>query len=210
MVKTTMLTTPLTDMELAAVSDYLRRGGVIVAPSETVYGLSAMAGNYKASRQIRKLKRRHLQSPFIVLMESIEQVYEWIAPPGPETKELMKVFWPGPLTLVLSQKEQGDPLCTGRRDTIGVRVSPDPVCSLLLNRTGMPLLSTSANPAGREPALTAESAEKYFRDKVGFIINDGARSRRPPSTVIEMTGRSPLVLREGAVPSAKIFAVLGK
>jgi L-threonylcarbamoyladenylate synthase len=179
---------------------HLVGGGILAYPTETVYGLG---GRVEADviRRLQALKGRGAQQPFLLLIGSASSVQlEWTH----EATVLSRRFWPGPLTLVLSDAlRHFPPGVRGANGGVAVRVSPHPFVVCLMQAWDRPLLSTSANRPGEAPAVDVAGVESVLagKDDSGpFLIADGGRlSRSPPSSVVDCTRTPPALLREGAL-----------
>ncbi len=190
-----------------AVHAHLRRGGVVAHPTETVYGFAAPVSEDGVAA-LRALKGRQPDRPFLVLVPDNHRGREWLdelvwTPPA---RELARRFWPGPVTLILS--DRGGRIPQGVRNVDGgvaVRVSPHPVAGELLTRWDGPLLSTSANRSGDPPAVTAQDVEASFPEAIDegslLVVDGGALEPSLPSTLVDCTGDRPWIVREGAVPA---------
>lgn len=182
----------------------LRRGGVVVYPTETVYGLGADATSDDAVRRVAGLKERDAGKPILVLVSSREML-DAVAGRVPSLAEpLMRRFWPGPLTLVVPAAAGLPRGLTGGGAGIGVRISSHPLARSLVERLGRPLTSTSANPGGAPPATGVPAARAYFGDRVDAYVDGGPAQGGAASTVLDLTGEEPVLVREGAVSSAAL------
>ena len=187
----------------------LRAGGVVVYPTETLYGLGCDATDEAALRRLAALKGRDAGKPISVLVASRDELGRMAAAPSAEATRLMEAFWPGPLTIVLRARPELSKILTGGGQTIGARVSPHPVARALAEGLARPLTATSANPGGETPPATAAAARAYFGDRVDAYVDDGATPGGPASTVVDCSGSRPLIVREGAVATAALARVLG-
>ena len=181
----------------------LENGGVIAFPTDTVYGLGADAFNSMAVERIYEIKSRprHLQLP--LLIAGVERL-TILANPIPEIAWfLAKRFWPGGLTLVLP-KTDSVPAYLAPGPTIAVRVPNHPVCLALIQHLGNPIIGTSANISDQPAALTAEEVGQQLGGKIDFIINGGKCPGGKESTVVDITRESPIILRQGIIPSDEI------
>jgi len=181
----------------------LKNGGVVAFPTDTVYGLGADAFNSWAVERIYEIKNRpkHLQLP--LLIADTPQLTA-MADPIPEIAWfLARRFWPGGLTLVLP-KADSLPTCLSTGPGIAVRVPNHPICLALIHRLGNPIIGTSANVSGQPAALTADEVRQQLGEKIDFIINGGKCPGGRESTVVDVTRESPLILRQGIIPSYEI------
>ena len=195
---------------LRTVARHLEEGGLIAMPTETVYGFGGAAreGPLKA---LQRLKGRGGEKPFLLLVPDMEAVSDltWT----PAALELARVFWPGALTLVL--RDEGGRFPLGVRSvggTVAVRQSPHPVARGLVESLGEPLISTSANPTGGAPSLSAEEARDAARSlgagKELWVLDAGPLDPSAPSTVVDCAGPTPVVVRAGSIPVGRVRCVL--
>lgn len=198
------------DADLSAVVDHLRADGLVAYPTETVYGLGGRCSE-RAVERVRELKGRPSGKPLIVLVGSADQIsdLEW----SESARELASIFWPGAVTLILS--DPGGMFPDGVRDpatgSVAVRVSPNPVASRLLEELGEPLTSTSLNRAGDPPASAGDEAQRVVRALGGddvWVLDAGALPSSGPSTVVDCTGPEPVVVREGTIPVGRLRCVI--
>jgi tRNA threonylcarbamoyl adenosine modification protein (Sua5/YciO/YrdC/YwlC family) len=166
---------------LDEIGDALRAGGVALLPTDTIYGLHAVATNERAVARIRELKERGDEKPFVVIAASVEQLEKL----GATIPGALREIWPAPLTAILASGET----------TIAVRVPDLPWLRALLDRTG-PLVSTSANRSGEPPITTPEMLANDFLDALDVVLDSGPRDGQP-STIVDFTGDEPRVIREG-------------
>jgi L-threonylcarbamoyladenylate synthase len=181
----------------------LQKGGVIAFPTDTVYGLGADAFNSTAVERIYEIKNRPKHRQLPLLIADVERLTT-LADPIPEIAWfLARRFWPGGLTLVLS-KADSLPTYLAPESTIAVRVPDHPVCLALIQHLRNPIIGTSANISGQPPALTAEEVGQQLGGKIDFIINGGKCPGGKESTVVDVTHESPIILRQGIIPSDEI------
>ena len=188
----------------------LKRGEVIVFPTETLYGLGADALNFAAVEKVFQLKGRDPNNPIPVLVADQEMLLKVVANVPPAAIRLMNGFWPGPLTLVLPAR-QGipAPLLNGTGG-IGVRISSQLIATELVNALGRPLTATSANPSGQTPARTLEEAKKYFAGRIEIFVDSGKLTSKTGSTVAEISGDMIRVIRAGDISKRELQRVVGK
>lgn len=168
--------------------ELLKRGGVAVLPTDTIYGLSAVYNNLDAKKRIVDLKSRDNKKAFIVLVSSVKDLDLLGVVLSKEEKALMKKYWPGKLSIVLTRDVGG---------TIACRLPDNKFLQKIIKQTG-PLYSTSANISGQDPATTIKLAKKYFGDKVDIYIDKGELVSES-STVVKFFKGKWQVLRYGAV-----------
>ena len=185
----------------------LRKGKVIVLPTDTVYGLGCICNIEQATDRIYDLKNRDRRKPLILFVSNLKQVKDFACNIPQIAKELMNKFWPGPLTIILRAKEnipisQACILKTGKFNTISFRIPNHPISNFLVKELGVPLATTSANISGyNHQATSAKILEKIFENKVDLCIDDNETPIGIESTVIDCSVSPPSILREGALES---------
>ncbi len=186
----------------------LRRGGIVVYPTETVYGLGVDAGNRDALARLFALKGRRSGSGMSVLVSDLAMASRLLAAQPPAgALALARAFWPGPLTLVLGAAADLEPELLGAGGGVGLRCSSDPWASALVEVFGAPVTSTSANPSGAEPARSAAQARAYFQRGVDAFVDGGPRLGSEVSSVVEFLHGRAYLRRVGAIDAAAIAAV---
>ena len=204
----TMITTRIlaTD-QLDIAADILHRGGLVVFPTDTVYGVAALARNAGAVAAIYRAKQRPATLPIPVMVAEPGQVQEvaWLLP---GFRELTGLFWPGPLTIILPKREPLPAIVTAGGDTVALRIPDHPLALELLRRVDAPLAVTSANLSGQPPARTAQEARAQLDGRVDAIVDGGVAPGGEPSTLLDLTCSPSAILRRGPVTEAQIRAVL--
>lgn len=185
----------------------LRAGGVVVYPTETLYGLGADALNPTAVARLAALKGRGPGKPISVLIGDAAMLADIVADVPPAAAVLMRRFWPGALTIVLRARPSLSPLLTGGGDGIGVRISSHPLATALVRALARPLTAPSANPAGMPPPTCIEAARAYFGERVDYYLDVGCVRGEPASTVVDARD-GVTVLRAGAISVAALAASL--
>ncbi len=192
---------------VAAVADVLRRGGVVAYPTETFYGLGALARDPVAVARLAAAKGRADGKPLPLLAGDRGQVDE-VAELDPAARRLADAFWPGPLTLVLPARPGLPPEITAGTGTVGIRISGSEIARALSLGAGGALVSTSANPSGGPPPVRAADLEAALRARLDAVLDAGPAPGGQPSTVVALEGGTPRLLRAGAVPYGRILAAL--
>ena len=189
--------------------DALRRGHLVVIPTETVYGIAADAANPEAVARLRTAKGRPDTKPLPVMVSELG-VTDLARDVPAEAIRLAQAFWPGPLTLVLWASDTcGDPVTAGC-GKVGLRCPDHPVAQAVLAAFGGPLALTSANLSGQPEATTAGEAAAALDSVVDLVVDAGPTPVQTPSTVIDMTTDPPLVLRHGALSMERLKRVLNE
>jgi L-threonylcarbamoyladenylate synthase len=183
----------------AQASGIVSSGGLIAFRTDTFYGLGANPFNPNALAKIRELKGRKERKPILLLISDINQVESLFVETSALFKEAAKQYWPGPLTLIGVARTELPPELTAGSGTIGLRLPDDDRVRDLVRVCGGALTATSANPSGSAPALTAEEVQNYFPEGIDLIIDGGEVTTTQPSTVLNLTGSEPRLVREGAI-----------
>jgi L-threonylcarbamoyladenylate synthase len=202
---------PQTSREaIASAADLLRSGGLVAFPTETVYGLGGDAGNPSAIKKIYRAKGRPRNHPLIVHLRSFSQVADWAREIPPAAGRLAQRYWPGPLTMVFKRARHVNDLLTGGQDTIALRVPSHPVAQALLEAFGGGIAAPSANRFGRVSATTAEHVRSEFGSVVDCVLDGGAADVGIESTIVDVSGAHPALLRPGSITAHDIEATLGE
>ncbi|OHA03862.1 MAG: threonylcarbamoyl-AMP synthase [Candidatus Sungbacteria bacterium RIFCSPHIGHO2_02_FULL_52_23] len=207
--KTILLTDDSFASALAEAKRVLMAGGVVIAPTDTVYGILGDATNERAIRAMFAIKRRPAEKAFPIFVKDIADAKRFAYISDPKAKFLERV-WPGAVTATFQHKGKLPVLLTGGRDTIGIRMPDHQLLLKLLAELSAPLAQTSANISSESPAKTAEEAIRYFEksDIKPDLVIDGGRVPGVSSTVIDCTGVSPLILRTGIMTKQELDRVL--
>jgi len=191
------------------ISAALRDGGVMVYPTETFYGLGALATSERGIDKVFRLKGRDRGKPLSIVVSDMSMAQEISASVPPIARRLAEKFWPGPLTLVLKAHSGFPAAMLGPGRSVAVRVPGPAWLRALVRHLGVPLTATSANLSGRGEISDPEKIIRLFRGKVELVVDGGPTPGGLPSTIVDLTGPMPRILRPGAVPEAalrKFFA----
>lgn len=206
--KTKILTTEKKDIETAA--RIIRRGGLVAFPTETVYGLGANALDEDAVAKVYEAKGRPSDNPMIVHISRASDIGQLTRMLSPEIVALIENFWPGPLTLVLKKKEGVPDRTTGGLDTVAVRMPDSKAALELINVSGCPVAAPSANLSGSPSPTRADDVISDMDGKIDAIIRGEDCRVGIESTVVDMTGEVPVILRPGVITADNIEAAIGK
>lgn len=187
----------------------LKGGGIVALPTDTVYGLGAAANIPQAVERVYTVKGRPRQMALPLLLADTSQISEVAESVSPVAWLLAKSFLPGALTLVLPKSSSVPDIVTAGGETVAVRIPAHPVPLALVLGLGAPILGTSANLSGKPSALTAGEVYAQFGDKIDLIIDGGRSPGGRESTVVDVTGEIPVVLREGAIALSELKQVCG-
>ena len=185
----------------------VRGGGLVAFRTDTFYGVGADPLNPSALELINALKGRD-GKPILVLASDDEAAARLVAGRTRSFELLAARHWPGALTLVAAARAEAPELLTAGTGTVGVRLPDDAEAREIVRACGGLLTATSANPAGRPPARTAAEVADYFPEGLGLVIDGGATRTELPSTVVDVTGSSPRLIREGVVGRAELEETL--
>jgi len=195
---------------LAKAVRIIEEGGVIAYPTETFYGLGADIRNENAVERIFLIKGRDIRNPLSVIIGDRSDLKD-LAEEIPEIAlHLIETFWPGALTIVFKASKNVSSRLTAGTGKIGIRVSSHPVAMALAEASRHPITATSANPSGGTECNSAREVIKRMGDKIDAVIDGGLTSGGKGSTIIDVTARPPLILREGIISSPLILHVLAK
>jgi L-threonylcarbamoyladenylate synthase len=193
---------------LKAAEAAARGGHLVVLPTDTLYGIGADAFDGRAVADLLAAKHRGPDMPVGVLVGSWDTIDGLVSYVGPQARELTRAFWPGAVSLVVEHApslawDLGD-----TRGTVMLRMPLHPVAVELLRRVG-PMAVSSANVSGRPPTATAAAARDQLGDSVAVYLDGGPSEHAVASTIVDLSGATPVVLREGAVTVERIAEVLG-
>lgn len=197
-------------MNLRQAIALLKRGDVIVFPTETVYGLGADALNPAAVEKVFQLKGRNPDTPIPVVVADRAMLKGLVDKLPPIAEKLIEQFWPGPLTLVLQAVPGTPKQLLNRTGGVGVRISSQPIATELARELGRPLTATSANPSGQEAASTIEQAQKYFAREIEIFLDRGKLPSKIGSSVVEVIDGGIKIIRAGEISVEQLAARIGR
>lgn len=189
---------------LAPLVDVLRAGGIVAFPTETFYGLGVHAFDGDALARLNRLKGKAHDSPILLLLADAEQADQVTRDLPARFEILARMFWPGPLTLVVPASAGLPPEISGGRGTVGIRVPGLALPRRIASSLGAPVTGVSANATGQPACRRALEVVQAFPEGVDWILDGGAAPGGAPSTVLDLCGQRPRILREGAVPAAAL------
>lgn len=189
---------------LADIAKVITRGGIVAFRTDTFYGLGADPFNISAIEKIKALKGREGRKPILLIISDPEQVKRFISDSSSLFKRLAEKFWPGPLTLIGEARPEVPNEITAATGTVGLRLPDDQDVCALVRACGGALTATSANKADESPSRTAKEVASYFPFGIDLIIDGGTTRTNEPSTVVDVTGVEPKLIREGVVKWGEI------
>jgi tRNA threonylcarbamoyl adenosine modification protein (Sua5/YciO/YrdC/YwlC family) len=193
---------------LAAAASAVRSSRLVVLPTDTVYGIGADAFDAGAVRSLLRAKHRGPDMPVGVLVGSWSTVDGLVLGMPPQARALVEAFWPGDLSLVLPHAPSLQWDLGSTRGTVMLRMPLHPVALELLREVG-PMAVSSANVSGQPPASTAQEAQDQLGESVSVYLDGGPSGAPVPSSIVDLTGSEPVLLREGAVSAEAVSEVLG-
>lgn len=188
----------------------LQSGGVILYPTDTLYGLGADALSDEAVAKIYTIKGRDEGKPIHAIVRDLEMAERYAFVDG-IARILAKRFLPGPLTLILKKKTGIETGIAKGIDTFGIRIPDNTFCMALVDSFGGPITTTSANRAGMQPCESVEEILEQLGEnaqQIACVVDGGTLPKRAPSTVVDCSGERPIILREGAISTAEIWDAL--
>jgi L-threonylcarbamoyladenylate synthase len=184
---------------LQQAADCIRRGGIVVHPTETLYGIGAHGMDRSALERVARLKGRAGDSPFLLLISDIAALDRVARNISPQALALARRYWPGPLTILFTAAPGLSPAVTGAAGTVGCRISPHPFARALPAAAGAPVISTSANIAGGpNPSRLADVPDALLAG-ADMVIDGGPTAGSTPSTIVDATGIRLRLIRRGAL-----------
>ena len=200
---------PATPDAIRRAAAILRAGGLVAFPTETVYGLGANALSPEACAWVFAAKKRPSFDPLIVHVDDHRTLAAVCDFRDPRAQKLAAAFWPGPLTLVVPKTDAVPDIVTSGLPTVAVRRPAHPVARALLAESALPIAAPSANPFGYISPTLAEHVEKMLGGEVELVLDGGACTVGVESTIIDVSGERPVLLRPGAIPAERIEALVG-
>jgi len=194
--------------KIRIAADFIKKGGSVAFPTETVYGLGADALNSEAVRALFEAKKRPLDNPPIVHVGDVKDVYRLTRAVSPKAERLMKSFWPGPLTLIFKHLEIVPDVTVAGLDTIAVRMPRHNVALALIRESGCSIAAPSANLAGKPSPTMAKHVLDDLDGRIDAVLDAGPTDIGVESTVLDMAVDPPLVLRPGGTPYELLKRIL--
>jgi L-threonylcarbamoyladenylate synthase len=199
-----------TEANIRRAGEALARGALVAIPTETVYGLGANAFDVRAVARVFEAKARPSFDPLIVHIADLSQVETVAASVPAAARALMERLWPGPLTLILPKRGEVPDLVTSGLPSVALRFPASAIAQAVIRAAGVPVAAPSANPFGYLSPTTAGHVAAMLGARVDLIIDGGPCRIGVESTVLDVTGDRPVVLRPGGMPVETIEAVVGK
>jgi L-threonylcarbamoyladenylate synthase len=196
------------DDHINAISQIIKSGGVIVFPTQYLYGLGADALNAEAVDRVFEIKQRSYLKPLLVLIPHRKDLTKLVQHVSLAAEQIMNCFWPGAVTLIFKAKDTLPTNLTADTGKVGIRMPHHPVALVLSKAVGVPLTATSANITGDSGCSTVSDIDPRISEKVDLILDAGPLKGGIGSTVVDVTVDPPIILREGAISAKDIFIAL--
>ena len=177
----------------------LKRGGIAVFPTETVYGIGADAFNEDACKRIYDIKKRPNEKALIVLISDAKDLDKVTEEIPASARPLIEKYWPGPLSIIFKKNKNIPDIVSGGTDTVAVRFTSNPILQKIITEAGTPIVAPSANISGRPAAVTAAEALKDFDGLADIIIEDDGALGGGQSTIVDVSSGDVKLIRQGAV-----------
>ena len=195
---------------LKEAAELLRQGQLVALPTETVYGLGASALNPQACKRIFEVKGRPQDNPLIVHVSDLAMAQKLVTNWSPQAEACAAKFWPGPLTLVLEKTSLVPEAVSGGLKTVAIRMPKHPVALELIRLAGVPVAAPSANLSGKPSPINGEHVWKDLKGKIPLILDSGSCAVGVESTVLDLSGEIPTILRPGGITKEQLEEVLGE
>lgn len=196
--------------ELKEPAKIIKDGGIVIFPTETVYGIGTNGFNEESVRKIYELKKRDFNKPISLLVSNMEMVKTVAENITNLERALMKQFWPGPFTIILKKKKIVPDILTANGETVGVRMPSGIIAKQLIEYAGVPIATPSANISGNPSGTNIDDIRNDFEGKVDCIIDSGISELGVASTIVKVIDGIPHVLREGTITKKQIQEVASK
>lgn len=188
----------------------IKDGGIVVFPTETVYGIGVNGLNKNALKKLYEVKQRPLNKPISLLVNSIEMINQLTKNITKLEYALMKEFFPGPLTIILQKKDIVPNILTANSDTVGIRMPSNKIALELIKYAGVPIATPSANLSGKPTGTNFKDIIKDFDGKADYFIDGKISKTGFASTIIKVTDEVPHILRQGPITKEQIRNVYNK
>lgn len=207
--KNTIISNSTAPLAIETASSFLKNGGLVVFPTETVYGLGADALSKDAAKEIYAAKNRPSDNPLIVHIANLDDIYRLASTVPEKAFMLMEAFWPGPLTIILQKNPIVPEETTGGLDTVAIRMPSHPTALALLKESGILIAAPSANISGRPSPTNASHVVEDMFERVDMILDGGSVGIGIESTIVDLSTDTPTILRPGYVTKSMIENIIG-
>ena len=185
--------------ELIKCIETINKGGLVIFPTETVYGIGANAYNEEAVRKIYEVKMRPDEKPLSIMVLSIDEISKYAIISNEIEEKIIKKYMPGPITIVLKKKPGVFDYISSGKDTIGIRIPDNEIILKILKEAKLPIVAPSANISGKPSGIILSEILKDFDGKVDICIDGGKAKLSEPSTIVKVVDNKPVILRQGRI-----------
>ena len=196
--------------ELKIPAKIIKEGGIVIFPTETVYGIGTNGLNKEAIKKLYEVKQRPLNKPISLLVSNIEMVNQVAKNISKLEYKIMQNFFPGPLTIILEKKDIVPDILTANTNTVGIRMPSGEIARKLIEYAGVPIATPSANISGKPSGTNIKDIQKDFDGKVDCFIDNGESKLGIPSTIIRVINDEVHILRQGSISMEQIKAIYHK
>lgn len=187
------------DNKIKEIAKEIKKGKVVVFPTETVYGIGTNGLDENAIEKIYKIKKRPKEKPISLLVSDIEMINKVAKEINEKEYKLVKKFMPGPLTIILRKKENVPDILTAGSEFVGIRIPDNEIAIKLIEYSGVPIATTSANISGKKANIELNKIMEEFKDEVDYYIDGGISKIGKASTVVKANNNKIEILREGSI-----------
>ena len=204
------LKTKIDYTKLKEPAEVIRKGGIVIFPTETVYGIGANGLDENAVEKLYDIKQRPLNKPISLLVSDMNMVNE-IAKDITELEyKLMEKFFPGPFTIILKKRDIVSNIVTAGKVTVGIRMPSGEIARKLIEYANVPIATPSANISGKPSGTNLDEIMKDFNNKIDYCIDGGESKLGIASTIVKVINNTPHILRQGTITKAQIEKISGK
>ena len=196
--------------ELKIPAKIIKEGGIVIFPTETVYGIGTNGLNKEAIKKLYEVKQRPLNKPISLLVSNIEMVNQVAKNISKLEYKIMQNFFPGPLTIILEKKDIVPDILTANTNTVGIRMPSGEIARKLIEYAGIPIATPSANISGKPSGTNIKDIQKDFERKVDYFIDNGESKLGIPSTIVRVINNEVHILRQGSISMEQINAIYHK
>lgn len=197
-----------TKEDVVKISEIIKKGEVVILPTDTVYGLAADALNIDAVKKVYELKQRELSKPMSILVSNMDMILKVTKDMSVKEERIIENFFPGALTMVLKRNNMIPDIVTANLDTIGIRMPRNKFLLEVIDCIGMPIIATSCNLSGKSAMTDVQEILSEFKDKVSAIVDEGKSEIGVTSTIIKIEENTINVLRKGPIDKKDIIKKL--
>lgn len=195
--------------KLVEPAKIIRNGGIVVFPTETVYGIGTNGLDERAIKKLYEIKQRPMNKPTSLLVSDMNMIEELVKDITDLEYKLMEKFFPGPLTIILKKKEIVPNILTANTDTVGIRMPGGHIARKLVEYANVPIATPSANISGKLTGINIPQIMEDFKNVVDYYIDEGNSKLGIGSTIVKVIDGEPNILREGSITKEQIYKCLG-